>query len=330
MSIPSSPAPEGDDASRDVSAVAIVVPAAEEESIIQRLVETLAEQDHDGLTAIVIAVNGGGDATAQMARAAIQRAGAVPARFWRIVELVDRSKTRALNHGERIAREILAENGRHEPDVVLYLDADIELSADAVRLMAKALRSDEARLVQPRRCADMKGGRMGRLVGTALCSLPWVADDVACGGLFAVNRAGRARWQHFPDLGADDAFVFNRFDAHERIVVRAAWATHPMPSTCRGLLRQQRRWREARRELERSSLESARRCDARPKWPLGRRLLAMLRSPRVLASVSLLRVIRIASVLDATPFTSHAWHVDRPTHGSRKAPRDARRRDAGR
>lgn len=294
--------------------VIVVVPAASEATIIGRLIATLAAQDHRGPTSIAIAVNGASDGTARIARTALATVPCDPLRHWQVIEIEERSKPRALNAGERAARTRLAELGIADPEMVLYLDADIELSTNAVRSMADHLSGSTARIVQPRRCAESGGGSLGRLAGGALCALPWVADDVACGGLFAVNRAGRSRWNEFPDLGADDAYVFRRFHAQERVVVGSAWATHPMPSTWRGLARQQRRWREARRELERSGTSSAKGIDSSPKWPLRRRLRSIICSPRILVSLVFLRAIRLWSILDATPFTSHAWNVDREQH----------------
>jgi hypothetical protein len=149
------------------------------------------------------------------------------------------------------------------------------------------------------------------MAGYALCSLPWVCGDIACGGLFAVNRAGRERWGEFPDLAADDAFVFNRFRSEERVVVTSARATHPMPATLRGLARQQRRWRLARKELEASGVTSAFPVDAASAWPVRRRIKAMLYSPRVLLSFVCVRAIRVAAYFDRTQFRSHVWEVDR-------------------
>ena len=302
-----------------LASVAVIVPAAGESAVIERVIHTLAAQDYTGPLAIVIAANGVLDETAGRACEVIARLEQPPEarRRWRVVSLPEPSKTRALNEGEVEARRELTRMGCHDTDVVLYLDADIELSSNAITAMVTALAAPDARIAQPSRCAAADGGILARISGRALCALPWVADDVVCGGVLAVNRAGRARWDVFPAIAADDAFIINRFVASERVVVGSAWATHPMPSTWRGLARQQRRWRSARLELERSGLSSAFPCDSKPKWPLARRLRAIATSPRVLCAVVFLRIIRFASALEREPFTSDVWSVERDTSSTK-------------
>jgi hypothetical protein len=216
------------------------------------------------------------------------------------------------------------------PDITFYLDADIELSPNTFDEVTRALSDVRPRIVQPFRCAEASAPFLSRMAGNALCTLPWITSDIACGGVFAVNRAGRERWTEFPDLAADDAFVFNRFRSEERVVVTSARATHPMPATLRGLARQQRRWRLARKELEASGVPSAFPCDAAPTWPIRRRIKAMLSSPRVLLSFLGLRAIRVASYLDRTHFRSHVWEVDRVGSTQNKHGMKMRGHDAAR
>lgn len=291
--------------------MAVVVPAGSESVVIARLIKTLADQQFVGTVAIVIAVNGARDNTAAIARARIDELVPRSTWRWRVLELPVPSKSRALNEGERIARSLLRSLGVESPDITFYLDADIELSPNTFDEVTRALSDVRPRIVQPFRCAEASAPFLSRMAGNALCTLPWITGDIACGGVFAVNRAGRERWTEFPDLAADDAFVFNRFRSEERVVVTSARATHPMPATLRGLARQQRRWRLARKELEASGVPSAFPCDAAPTWPTRRRIKAMLLSPRVLLSFLGLRAIRIAAYFDRTQFRSHVWEVDR-------------------
>lgn len=322
------PLPVINDSAR--ASMAVVVPAASESVVIARLIKTLADQQFVGTVAIVIAVNGARDNTAAIARARIDEFVPRSTWCWRVLELPVPSKSRALNEGERIARSLLRSLGVESPDITFYLDADIELSPNTFDEVASVLSDVRPRIVQPFRCAEASAPFLSWMAGNALCTLPWVTGDIACGGVFAVNRAGRERWTEFPDLAADDAFVFNRFRSEERVVVTSARATHPMPATLRGLARQQRRWRLARKELEASGVPSAFPCDAASSWPMRRRIKAMLSSPRVLLSFVGLRAIRVASYFDRTHFRSHVWEVDRVGSTQNKHSMKMRGHDAAR
>lgn len=207
-------------------------------------------------------------------------------------------------------RAALEPIGRGNTEIVFFIDADIQLSTNPLRATAHALGVHGEGLAQPSRCCEPDAGFVSKLAGQALCTLPRVADDVVCGGIFAVNRAGCARGQEFSDRAADDAFVFNRSSAQERMVVGDAVVTHPMPTPIRGLARQQPRWRVARYELSQLGGSPTRSPDRVQKWPVARRVRSSLRSPRVRWAVSLLRLIRLASILDRIPSRSHAWNVE--------------------
>ena len=70
--------------------------------------------------------------------------------------------------------------------------------------------------------------------------LPFVRGGAVGAGLFALNRAGRARWGDFPDIISDDTFVRLNFAPHERVEVapRYHW---PMVEGFSNLVRVRRR-----------------------------------------------------------------------------------------
>ncbi|MFM7052532.1 MAG: glycosyltransferase family 2 protein [Planctomycetota bacterium] len=283
----------------------IVIPAASEANRITEAVETAATQDFEGLLAIVIAVNGPSDGTVERACAAIERLPRDSKRRWRVVETEHRSKPAALNRGEWEALQALAEAGAGEPAIRIFLDADVRMSRNAVSAMARALRLGGARLVQPSRCSDRQDGLLGRIFGASLCSLPWVRHDVAVGGVFAVGPSGRLRWPEFPRVAADDEFVFSRFAPAERSVLEDCWATHPIPGELLPLLRQQRRWREARRSLKRAGMAGPFGSD----WTMGRRLRVLALRPWLLGSLLVVRIVRVFALLVPRQLDGDGWRV---------------------
>ncbi len=70
--------------------------------------------------------------------------------------------------------------------------------------------------------------------------LPFVQTGVPGFGLFAMNSAGRARWQHWPDIIADDTFARLSFAPAERVRLAARY-TWPMVEGFRNLTRVRRR-----------------------------------------------------------------------------------------
>ncbi len=278
--------------------VGVILPVRNEGAVIERCLRGLAAQECEATIRVAVCVNGTTDDTLAKARALgaeLNRVGEFEAA---VLEVAQASKTAALNAGDQWIGDA---------DVWMYLDADVELSRNAVASLVAALAPNTPLLAQPSRtvAADTRG--IGRVAAHALLALPWVAEDVACGGIFAVNRAGRTRWKEYPRIAADDAYVFGHFAPSERRIVHACTATHPMPNSLRGLLRQQRRWGEARAALQVS--------EYRPQygsgWSASRRARALLRSPRALFGAVIMRLVRMNARLAASGLTRDSWHVDR-------------------
>lgn len=283
--------------------VGIVLPARNESLVMERCLESIARQECDACIRVAVCVNGTTDDTASIARAAAGRIECRDSLEMKsleiaVSEVAHASKTAALNAGDAWLGEV---------DVWIYLDADVELSRNAVGAICAALDSDAPLIAQPARTIAADTKSWGRLGAWALLTLPWVADDIACGGIFAVNRAGRSRWRAYPRIAADDAFVIGQFAAHERRVVRECWATHPMPSTRVGLLKQQRRWGEARCALEASEY----RPPHGSSWSASRRVRALLCSPSAVIAAMIVRVIRMESARTRSSLDSDSWTVDR-------------------
>lgn len=288
----------------DTRIVVVIIPACNEATVIRRCLDCIDAQDFRGKLNVFVVVNGTTDETAEIARQSIALFEKEPnqPRSFSVIEINERSKVDALNAGDEISPAA---------DLYVYLDADIQISSNAIRLMANSIVGLPATLIQPLRCSAPIASTISRIAGSALCGLPWVKDDVICGGIYAVNAAGRTLWGKFPHVAADDAFVFHHFRSTERKVILGCWATHPMPESLRGVIRQQHRWRQANQELHRSGIEFAHSLDRNQRWPIRRRLFALLKSPKAILCFFIIRALRTASLFDYTKFSSHSWCPDR-------------------
>jgi hypothetical protein len=208
------------------SSVTVVIAAHNEAAVIGRCLSAFLGEAAPGEFAVLVASNGSTDDTAGAARAAGARLG-YPVE---VLEIATASKIAAL----RAAEVVLSNN---PTTTRVYLDADVTLTTDALRLLAAALDVKEARVAL-----------VGADVDTSECSwltrsyfVAWAVlarnrSQGAGSGVVAVNPAGAARISSWPDVLSDDAYVVRRFAADERVVVPAtahSFAARTMPALVR-------------------------------------------------------------------------------------------------
>jgi glycosyltransferase involved in cell wall biosynthesis len=195
----------------------IVVPAHDEVAVIGATLERVLRDAAPGEFDVVVVCNGCTDDTAAVA-------AAIPG--VRVVETPVGSKTVALNLGDSATSVF--------PRV--YLDADIEVDTASVRAVVGAL-EEGALVAAPRPRVDLSGcGPAARLYFTVWSRLGYVREHVVGSGCYALSAAGRARFGTFPDLVADDLFVYSLFRAEERVNPGGASFVIRPPRTIRGTL----------------------------------------------------------------------------------------------
>lgn len=196
----------------------VVVPAHQEERVIGRCLDALlGDADSDALEVIVVA-NGCTDNTA----AIVKRYG----RRVQLRELAVGSKTAALNAGDELASGFPR----------IYLDADVELPSQAVRVLVASLDSATALLAAPRRVLQLDAATWPvRCFFRSWQVLQAARGESIGSGVYALNEAGRARFERFPDVIGDDRFVYGLFGADERRVADAEVKVWP-PSNMRELV----------------------------------------------------------------------------------------------
>jgi glycosyltransferase involved in cell wall biosynthesis len=221
----------------------VVVPAYNEEHGIGRCLRSVLADGVEGLVVVVVP-NACRDATAARARAVEPPAGAEIL----VVETAEGGKTNAINLGERALRE----SGR---DLFprLYLDGDVELAPGSLRALFEEASRDEALV-----CAATPGFDASR--STLAVRLYYAVDRFNPyhrrsapngSGTCCVNAAGRARWEAFPPIIADDSFVERQFAPSERRTVAGARSRVFVPRSLAALRRISARKRLGARELER-------------------------------------------------------------------------------
>lgn len=197
--------------------LSVVIAAHNEQAVIGTTLRTLLAGEEPGRIDVTVVANGCTDATAEVARS-------VPG--VRVVELAEPGKPGALNAGDQVAIGF--------PRV--YLDGDIPISAANLRTVAEGLRTHLAAV--PRRELDLTGRPLLVRAYYAIHSrLPVFTTGLFGRGVIAVSERGRARFDRFPDVIADDLFLDSQFTSAEKCVVPQVASTVATPLRTRDLVR---------------------------------------------------------------------------------------------
>jgi glycosyltransferase involved in cell wall biosynthesis len=200
--------------------VSIIVPAHNEAAVIGRLLRGLLAGAQPGEFDIVVVPNGCTDDTATVA----QRHGPDV----HVIESPVASKHAALRLGDEHAKGFPR----------LYVDADVELSAAAVRALAAALQTTGVLAAGPERVVDRSHSAWPvRWYYDVWDLLPTVRSGLYGRGVIAVSEEGFARIAAMPEVMGDDLAASVAFaDAEKRIVPAAPVVVHA-PRTLGDLIR---------------------------------------------------------------------------------------------
>ncbi|AWZ10838.1 MULTISPECIES: glycosyltransferase family 2 protein [unclassified Streptomyces] len=260
----------------------IVIPAHNEGRVIGRLLDALLAEAPASGPDIVVVCNGCTDDTAAVAGARGPRV--------RVVEIPTPSKHRALRVGDEHARGFPR----------LYVDADVEVGAADVRVLAGAL-ADRPELLAaaPGRDIPLTGCAWPvRAYYRVWQRLPAVREGLFGRGVIAVSEPGHARIAALPPLMADDLAASLAFAPGERSVVEAARVVVHPPRTWSDLVKRRVRAATSSAELER--FQAAEPAGAASSVPSARTgtgdLRALLRAqPRLLPGVVVFVVAALAA-----------------------------------
>lgn len=201
--------------------ISVIIPAYNEAAVIARSLEALLGGARDGELEVIVVCNACRDETAAIARGYGDRV--------HVIETDVPSKTNALNLGDAVARGFPR----------IYMDADVVLTLADVRKVAAALESGPALAAAPRPVDVFLPGTQWtvRAYYRFWGALPYIQEGMIAAGVYALSRAGRDRFQEFPDIIADDGYVRLQFQPHERVQVEEAESQVSAPVTLKDLLK---------------------------------------------------------------------------------------------
>lgn len=211
--------------------VSILIPAHNEAAYLPACLDALFASDPlaDEVQVVVIA-NGCTDATAEIAAGYADQAHA---KGWQltVLDLTEGGKLVAWNAGEAAATG----------EALIYLDADVLVSPPLIAQIAQALGGAAPRYASGRPNVTVSGGdALTRHFTRFWLTTPFMTQGVSGFGVFAMNRAGRARWGAWPDIISDDTFARLNFAPAERAHVAASF-DWPMIEGFRKLVQVRRR-----------------------------------------------------------------------------------------
>jgi hypothetical protein len=219
----------------------IVIPAHNEERTIGRLMAALQNSDRPEVQFEVIVVcNGCIDETPEVVRRELPTAT--------VLETDIPSKKNALKMGDEIATVFPR----------LFVDADVEISADDILKLLKPLQSGAARASAPERVLPRKGvSRWVRWYYDVWEALPQVRNGLFGRGVVALNEAGSARVRLLPEVMSDDLAMSEAFSAEERTIVVGSHVIIRPPKTMRDLIRRRIRVATGNAEADHVGLRGA-------------------------------------------------------------------------
>ena len=198
----------------------IIIPAYNEGQTIERCLRTLLDGAEPNEFEVIVVANGCRDDTAERARK-FEDQGV------KVIETPIGSKTNALNLGDDSATRFPR----------IYLDADIGLTAHAVRDVAELLTDDsDIVLAAPRAVVDYRNRNpLVRAYYEVWTRLPYFKQGVIGSGVYAFSKKGRERFEEFPDIIADDEFARLQARPQERATTENSTFTITPPTSLRGI-----------------------------------------------------------------------------------------------
>lgn len=221
-----------------VPAASVIIPAHNEAAWITPCLDALFASTGDlPQIEVLVVANGCSDDTAEQARS--RR----PVSNWelRVIETDTAGKLHALNTADRTARGAIR----------IYLDADVRVSPPLVRALLSALDPAEPRYATGTPHVTGAISMASRAYARFWSRLPFVKEGTPGFGVFAVNAAGRALWDDWPDIIADDMFARLQFSPAARVRVPATYDWPPVEGLG-NLIRVRRRQNAGVSELTRA------------------------------------------------------------------------------
>ena len=273
-------------------AFSVVIPAHNEEAVIMRALDAFVPDLRQGEAQVVVVPNGCTDRTAELSRSI---AGV------ETLDIAVASKSAALNAGDRHARGFPR----------IYVDADVVLNADTLRALATALAGPAPRVASPTVRFNVDGRPWSvRAFHRVYEKLPYIDDALIGHGVYALSAAGRARFDEFPTVTADDLFVQRLFTTAERIILDAHFVDVQTPKTLRSLLAIRTRTAYGNRQLAAVSQDTHAASTRTTISALGRVIRA---EPQILPAAAVYVGVTLVARMKAKRRAASVWQRDTST-----------------
>lgn len=199
--------------------ISVIIPAHNESSVIARTLKAITDGAQPRELEVIVVCNGCTDDTAEVARGFRPRV--------RVIETSIARKTHALNLGDDAAQGFPR----------IYANANVILSIDAIRSLARRLEPGDKLAVAPTPEFDLVDCSWPvRACYEIRSLLPSAREGIGGSGVYALSEAGRARFGDFPDVTADDGFVRIQFPSGERETLSSVHSAVFPPRTIRDLI----------------------------------------------------------------------------------------------
>ena len=199
--------------------ISVIIPAHNEASVILRCLKAITLAVRPGEIELIVVCNGCTDNTAALARSFDSQVNII------VTDIA--SKSHALNLGNQAA------NGSSR----VYVDADVVVHTEAIRLLASSLESGPALAVAPRPVFELQHCSWSvRAYYQIRSLLPSAKEGIGGSGVYALSAAGRKRLGEFPAVVADDVYVRIHFKSNERHTLDSAKSIVFPPRTAKSLI----------------------------------------------------------------------------------------------
>ncbi|SIN90790.1 glycosyltransferase family 2 protein [Agromyces cerinus] len=280
----------------------VVIAAHNEEHVIGACLDALLGRQGPEPIGIVVSANGCTDRTA----AAATRPGVT------VIDRAEAGKTAALNAADEVATGFPR----------IYLDADIVVPPGGIAaILACFDASPRSLAVVPRRRLNTAGRPWPvRAYFSINERMSPFRNGLFGRGMIALSEQGRARFDVFPAVIADDLFVDSQFSDAEKAEASEIEVVVEAPFTTSDLLRRLVRVRRGNRQL-RASAEAGRiAAQVRPVDHWGWLRDAVVPEPRLAsAAIPYLIITVMAALLARRPVKAgREWGRDESTRGPRR------------
>ncbi|WP_442928861.1 glycosyltransferase family 2 protein [Modestobacter sp. VKM Ac-2980] len=217
----------------------MIIPAHNEALVISSCLGTLLAHSHADEFEVIVVANGCDDGTADVVRSLHPSVICL--------EIAERSKVAAINRGHAAATT----------HPTIFLDADVQLSAEAARSLVLLLDSVQPRVGAPRLALDLSQcSWVVRTYYEFWRGLPAVNHSYVGSGVYALNSAAAKRVLPMPSVVNDDEFVRRSFTPDETLMTAHSFTIHParnLPALIRRGVRTQRGSRQLERVAPRTA-----------------------------------------------------------------------------